>query len=177
MTLRNCIQSSRKREKQKCPLGMWVFLPKSKYITAYTLENFSYFKNKFLFINGNILEINDYYNKSRRNASFTQLSEIINTLSNQDLAELDKFRLRKNLGKIKEMRVKLNKINKSNRNESSVSDFLSSPFFSHVMANLAAGRSAGESASLILDKRESLESKLLRASSEKFLVCRRLYLY
>ena len=66
---------------------MWVFLPKSKYITAYTLENFSYFKNKFLFINGNILEINDYYNKSRRNASFTQLSEIINTLSNQDFKE------------------------------------------------------------------------------------------
>ena len=58
------------------------------------------------------------------------------------------------------------KINKSNRNESSMSDFLSSTF-SPVMANLAAGSSAGESASLALDKRESLESKLLRASSEK----------
>ena len=39
-----------------------------------------------------------------------------------------------------------------------ICDFLSSPF-SPVMANLAAANSAGE--------RESLESKLLRASSEK----------
>ena len=35
------------------------------------------------------------------------------------------------------------------------------------MANLTAGSSAGESASLILDKRQSLESKFFRASSEK----------
>ena len=48
----------------------------------------------------------------------------------------------------------MNKINKSNRNENSISDFLTSPF-SPVMANLAAGSSAGESASLTLDKRES----------------------
>ena len=35
------------------------------------------------------------------------------------------------------------------------------------MTDLAAGSSAGESASLTLDKRDSLESKLLRASSER----------
>ena len=35
------------------------------------------------------------------------------------------------------------------------------------MADLAAGSSAGESASLTLDKRDSLESKLHRASSDK----------
>ena len=48
-----------------------------------------------------------------------------------------------------------------------MSDFLSSPF-SLVMADLAAGSSAGESASLTLGKkRDSLQSKLHRASSEK----------
>ena len=49
-------------------------------IAAYTLENYSNFKNKFLFNNnGSILEINDYYNsnKSRGNVTFTELSEII----------------------------------------------------------------------------------------------------
>ena len=46
-----------------------------------------------------------------------------------------------------------------------MSNFLSSPFLP-VMANFAAGRSAGESARLTLDKRDILESKLLRASSE-----------
>ena len=50
---------------------------------------------------------------------------------------------------------------KSDRNESCMSNFLMSPF-SPVMANLAAGSSsAGESASLTLDKRCSLESKRL----------------
>ena len=60
-------------------------------ITAYTLENYSNFKNKFLFNNGSILEINDYYNsnKSRGNVTFTELSEIINTLSSQDFAGWD----------------------------------------------------------------------------------------
>ena len=66
-----------------------------------------------------------------------------------------------------EMCVKMNMINKSKRKENSMSDFLSSPI-SPVMANLAAASSAEESVSLALDKkRESLESKLLRASSEK----------
>ena len=64
------------------------------------------------------------------------------------------------------MYVKMNKINKSNINESSICDFFSPPF-SLVMANLAAGSSARESVLLTLDKRNSLESKLLRASSGK----------
>ena len=90
-------------------------------ITPYTLENYSNFKNKFLFNNGSILEINDYYNnKSRGNLSFTELFEIMNTLSNQDFAGLDKFRLRASLRKIKEMRV-INRTKKRSRNESSTS--------------------------------------------------------
>ena len=82
-------------------------------ITAYSLENYSNFKNKFLFNNGSILQINDYYNnRSRGNVSFTEYCKIINTLSNQDFAGLDKFRLRESLGKIKEMHVKMNKTKK-----------------------------------------------------------------
>ena len=83
-------------------------------IAAYTLENYSNFKNKFLFNNGSILEINDYYNsnKSTGNVTFTELPEIINTLSSQDFAGIDKFRLRKRLRNIKEMRVKINKAKK-----------------------------------------------------------------
>ena len=117
-------------------------------ITAYTLENYSNFKNKFLLNNGSILEINDNYNnKTRENVSFTQLSEIIKFLSNQDFPGMDKFRFRTSLGKIKEMRVKMNKTKKSKRNDSCMSDFLSSSF-SPVMADLAAGSSAWKSASL-----------------------------
>ena len=79
------------------------------------------------------------------------MSEIINTLSNQDFAAMDKIRLRASLGKIKKMCLKMNKTKKkSNRNDSCVSDFLSLPF-SLVMADLAAGSSAGESASLYTD--------------------------
>ena len=63
-------------------------------IKTYTSENYSNFENKFLFNNGSILKKNDYFNnRSRGNVSFTELSEIIATLSNQDFAELDKFRL------------------------------------------------------------------------------------
>ena len=143
--------------KEEMPAGhVGVFWPNLG-TTVYTLENYSNFKNKFLFKKDSILEINDYYNRIRRNLSFIELSEIKNTLSNQDFAGLDKFRL--GLEKIKEMRVKMNEIIKSNRNESSMSDFLSSPF-SPAMANLAAGSSAGESASLKLDRRECLDSKL-----------------
>ena len=47
-----------------------------------------------------------------------------------------------------------------------MSDFLSS-HFSSVMANWAAGSSAGKSLSLKLDKRDFLENKLLTASSKK----------
>ena len=60
----------------------------------------------------------------------------------------------------------MNKINKSNRNENSISNFLISRF-SPVMANLSADSSVEESATLTLDNRESLKSKLLRASSDK----------
>ena len=37
------------------------------------------------------------------------MPETMNTLSNQDFAGLDKFRLRASLGMIKEMHVKMNK--------------------------------------------------------------------
>ena len=90
---------------------------------------------------------------------------IINTLSNQDFVGLDKFRLRTSLGTIHEMHVKMNKT-KIYRNESYMSDFLSS-LSTTVMANLAAGSSSGESASLPLDRRDSLESKLLRVLTKK----------
>ena len=119
-------------------------------ITAYALENYSNFKNKFLFNNGSMLELNDYNNsnKSKGNVSFTELSEIINTLSSQDFAWMDKFRLRERLRRIKEMcRVKMNKTKKGKRNDSCMSDFLSSRF-SLVMADLGAGSSTGESALL-----------------------------
>ena len=141
-------------------------------ITAYTLENYSNFKNKFLFNNSSILElnINDYYNSNKKKGkvSFTELSEIINTLSSQDFAGMDKFRLRERLGKIKGMcDVKMNKTKKSKRSDSCMSDILSSPF-SLVMTDLGAGSRAGESAPLTLDKKvDSLESKFLTASSEK----------
>ena len=97
--------------------------------------------------------------------SQSELFEIIITLSNQDFAGLDKFRSKISLRKIREIHVKLNKT-KNNRNESCMNDFLSSPF-SPVMANLAAGSSSGESASLTLEKRDFFKSKFLRASTEK----------
>ena len=56
------------------------------------------------------------------------------------------------LGKMKEMPVKKNKTKKSKRNDSCMSDLLSSPFSAvAVMTDLAAGSSAGESASLYTD--------------------------
>ena len=59
-------------------------------ITAFTLENCFNFKSKFSFNNGSIFEIHDYF-KTRRNARFNDLSQIRNTLSNQDWAGLDNF--------------------------------------------------------------------------------------
>ena len=142
-------------------------------ITAYTLENYSNFKSNISFNNGSILEIHDYF-RTGGNASLNNLSQIINTLSNQDFAWLDKFRLGESQGKIS---VQLLKINKNNRNESSMSDFLSSPF-SPAMPMGNTSLAAGENTSLTLDKRESLlKSKFLKASSEKFLLYRRLFLY
>ena len=80
---------------------------------------------------------------------------------------MDKLRLREILGKMKEMCAQLLKKNKNIRNESSMSDFLSSPF-SPAMAMGNTSLAAGENTSLTLDKRESLlESKLLKSSSEK----------
>ena len=80
--------------KEEISAGHVVVFCQNLGIIAYTLENYSNFKNKFLFNNGSILEINDYFNdRSRGNVSFTELSEIITTLSNQDFAGLDKFRL------------------------------------------------------------------------------------
>ena len=66
---------------------------------------------------------------------------------------IDKFRLRTiSLGKIKDMSVKMNKAKKSKRNGNCMSDLLSSPFSPvAVMADLAAGSSAGESAALYTD--------------------------
>ena len=134
-------------------------------VTAYTLENYSNFKSNFSFNNGSILEIQDYF-RTGGNTSFNNLSQIINTLSNQDFAGLDKFRLRESLEKIKEMRVQLLQINKNNRNKSSMNDFLSSPF-SPAMPMGNPSLDAGENTSLTLDKRESLvERKLPKASSE-----------
>ena len=90
---------------------------------------------------------------------------------------MDKFRLKERLGKIKEMHVKMNKTKKSKRNDSCMSDLLSSPF-SLVMADLAAGSSARESASLTLDKkRDSLKVNFIEHHLKKVLICRRLYLY
>ena len=68
---------------------------------------------------------------------------------------MDKIRLSRNIRKITKIRVKINIINKSNRNDNSMSDFLSSPF-SSVMANLTAASSAGKSVSLTDKKTESL---------------------
>ena len=63
------------------------------------------------------------------------------------------------------MRVKMNETKKVWRMKV-VSEFLSSPFCP-VAADLAAGSSAGESTSLTFGEIDSLESKLLRAFSEK----------
>ena len=67
--------------------------------------------------------------------------------------------------KIGEMHVK-NQIKHKIASESCMNDFLSSPF-SPVMTNLAAGSSSGKCVSLTLEKRDSLERKLLRALTEK----------
>ena len=88
----------------------------------------------------------------------------INPLSNQHFSGIGKFRVMTSPGKIKKMRVKMNK--KSKKNESCMSDFLSSPF-SPVVAGLAADFSAGENASLRVNKRDSLAGKLLGALYEK----------
>ena len=98
MTLRNYIQiSHRRRERRKTAGPVGVF-SQNLGITAYTLENYSNFKRKFLFNNGSTFEIHDYF-RTRGNARFNDLSQLINTLSlsNQDFAGLDSFNKLENL--------------------------------------------------------------------------------
>ena len=65
-------------------------------ITAYTLENYSNFKSKLSFNNGNIFEIHDCF-RTRGNAN--DLSQLVDSLSlsNQDFAGLDNFNRLENL--------------------------------------------------------------------------------
>ena len=65
-------------------------------ITVYTLENYSNFKSKFSFNNGKMFIVHDYF-RTRINTNFNDLSQIINTPSNQDFAGLDKFYKLENL--------------------------------------------------------------------------------
>ena len=76
MILRNQIQISQNKGKKKCLLDMSVFSAKIQ-VSQHLLINYFNFKKEFLFNNGRILEINDYYNRSRGNVSFTEISEII----------------------------------------------------------------------------------------------------
>ena len=102
------------------------FLPIYRYHSIYS-KKYTNFKNKSLFNNSNILDINDFYNRNRGNVSLTYwVAWKINTLSNQDFVGMDEFRLRASLRKIKDMHVKMNKMNKVNRNESRemMGDFL-----------------------------------------------------
>ena len=89
MTLRNYIQISQRKGKNKGSWACGCFLLKVC-ITAHTLKNYPNFKSKFSFNNGRIFEIQNYF-RTRENTSFDDLSELINILSNQDLAGLDKF--------------------------------------------------------------------------------------
>ena len=94
--------------KEKRPAGNVGVFRQNVGITAYTLENYSNFKSNFSFNNGSIYEKHDYFRKS----SFNDLLELINTLSDQDISGLDKFRLWKSLAKLKEMHVQVLKVKK-----------------------------------------------------------------
>ena len=87
--------------KEERPAGHVGIFCQNLGITADTSENYSNFKSSFSFSSGSILEIHDYF-RTRGDASFNNLSQIINTLSNQDSAGLDNFRLKKILGKMKD---------------------------------------------------------------------------
>ena len=100
------------------------------------------------------------------------MSQLINAISNQDVAGLDKFRLRESFGKMKEMRAQFVKTNKNNRNESSLSEFLSSPFPPAMpkpmpMRNISLPLATRENALFTLKKKEFLLESKLEASSEK----------
>ena len=79
-----------RRKKRKTCWVCGCFLPKSRYHSIY-LRNYSNFRGKFSFNNGSILEIHNYF-RTRQNASFNDLYELINILSNQDFAGLDKIK-------------------------------------------------------------------------------------
>ena len=85
MTLRNYIQISQRKRKKK---DSWecVFC-QNLGITGCTLENCSNLKSKFSINNGSIFEIHDYF-RTRGNARFNDLSQLINTLSSQDFSGL-----------------------------------------------------------------------------------------
>ena len=63
--------------------------------------------SKFSFSSGSIFEIHDYFRTSG-NDSFNDLSQLINTLSNQNFAGLDKFNKLENLFCMQEVARKLN---------------------------------------------------------------------
>ena len=87
--LRIYIHISQKRKKKMSSGHVGVFC-QNLGITAYTLENYSIFKNKFLFNNDNILEVNDCYNnRSRGNVKFYGVVWNNNNLSDQDFAGLE----------------------------------------------------------------------------------------
>ena len=165
---------SQRKGKEKGLLSMWVFSAKIQVShSIYFIENYSNFKNNFSFNNGSILEIHDHF-RTKGKFSFNALPQLINTLSNQDFAGLDKFRLRKSLGKLKEMRVRLLKVNKNHRNVSSLNEFLSSPFSptkpaepAMAMGNTSLPLALRENTSLALKKRQSLLENKLQALSEK----------
>ena len=106
ITLRNYIPISQKKGKKKRSQACGCFL-QNLGITAHTLKNYSNFKSKFLISNGSIFEIHDYF-RTRRNASFNDLSQLINSLSNQDFAVLDNFNKLENLFCMWEFARKLN---------------------------------------------------------------------
>ena len=75
-----------KMQRRKAPGHVDVFC-QTLGITAYTLENYSNFKSISSFNNWSIFEIHDYF-RTRENARFNDLSQLINTLSwsNQDFS-------------------------------------------------------------------------------------------
>ena len=99
------------------------------------------------------------------------MSQIINTLSNQDITGLGKFRLRESLGKVKEMSVQVLKISKNDRNQSSMIDIFNSSFSPAIpMGNTSLGAGENTSMAMYKSKGESLlESKLLKASKNSAL--------
>ena len=88
--------TSRFLRRERKPAGLVDVFCSNLGITAYTLENYSNFKSKFLFNNGSIFEMDDYF-RTRGNSRFNDLSQLINTLSNQDFAGLDNFNKLENL--------------------------------------------------------------------------------